>query len=832
MLYTVLFLILCATFAAALWLDRREGEGSAVSAVVKTAVPAVTLILAFITAAAGEHGDQLTIKIEDLRVPPATVAASKTPESFTPYLIVGDRSDAADLFVPPYPDQNLARASMPAEARTFMQLEARRRGEGPAEETGLDAQLTLRSFVGQPDAGIPGMGVIVDGRKIAEGRAATQALIPDRPVRIAVARIDPDGTWVERRSFLVEAPKKPASPILLVLDKPMRASAGSCDEPRLRLSPAVADDAADALYRDPRNLVFSGLGRGGAYPVAERQWLGPIADVSVLCAQSQTRVLWPTAVEPEAARLSFTSQKTFLPWYACVYAVLALIAMHLICGSGWRRSAAERVVVPLLQWLLTLRLLVAVAGLYNDSSLILWQVLWDPLAALVCLPVLAVVALRPGGPELRLLMASLATLVLLAFGGLFIASGGRYGLGLPLLLGLGALLATGVRFWRNGEASPIQVFARLIDEVAGELGRRLAGVKPAFLTWLSGLPPTLTTGAALLALLVIARVGLAIGLPLLGVNSGRERLLGVPLSLVYVPMAILSFALMLDGVGRMRSRTRTALMMIGAFIAAYVLVPMVTRDAGMVLLFGIPIGMGIAHAALTRLDPAPPGWTRLLWLAPLAIPPAATLALALGLLLFGHIPDPAVDIGAHMTAVTQWDRNDIRLLGFIAPDRVHELGTKFAFEWLDLATGLGPVTASPVGQGFLTPSHVQASLLTNQYSDNLTAIHIVWPVGRLGALGIPLVLAAAFAALAPPRPDGAVTGPPAWLTTVWFLAGATLLWSSAYMLMANLNWAPFTGRNVYLLAVSSNGDLAEGLVLVLLMAMGLAVARPSMGAAP
>ncbi|MBW8880285.1 MAG: hypothetical protein JF615_02335, partial [Asticcacaulis sp.] len=47
----------------------------------------------------------------------------------------------------------------------------------------------------------------------------------------------------------------------------------------------------------------------------------------------------------------------------------------------------------------------------------------------------------------------------------------------------------------------------------------------------------------------------------------------------------------------------------------------------------------------------------------------------------------------------------------------------------------------------------------------------------------------------------------------------------AYMVLANLLLVPFTGRNIYLLAVTSIGDLVEGAMLLVLAILTLSAKR-------
>ena len=55
------------------------------------------------------------------------------------------------------------------------------------------------------------------------------------------------------------------------------------------------------------------------------------------------------------------------------------------------------------------------------------------------------------------------------------------------------------------------------------------------------------------------------------------------------------------------------------------------------------------------------------------------------------------------------------------------------------------------------------------------------------------------------------------LLSLWLIFG-----TAAYIILANLQLALFTGRNVYLLAAVSNSDLLEGVTLLGLAFWGLA----------
>jgi hypothetical protein len=111
-----------------------------------------------------------------------------------------------------------------------------------------------------------------------------------------------------------------------------------------------------------------------------------------------------------------------------------------------------------------------------------------------------------------------------------------------------------------------------------------------------------------------------------------------------------------------------------------------------------------------------------------------------------------------------------------------------------------------------------------QLNDNVTAIHLIAPFGRLGAAALLLLLAAA--ALLYTRAALRREGAPSPL----LLAGIAALWTifgaALYMMLANLEVLPFTGKNVYFLAAASGSDLLEGAILIALAVAAAARTRP------
>ena len=112
-------------------------------------------------------------------------------------------------------------------------------------------------------------------------------------------------------------------------------------------------------------------------------------------------------------------------------------------------------------------------------------------------------------------------------------------------------------------------------------------------------------------------------------------------------------------------------------------------------------------------------------------------------------------------------------------------------------------------------------------NDNVTAIHLIAPFGRLGAAALLALLAVGaliYTRGALRDGESRVLPPPlslAGIAALWTVFGAAL-----YMILANLEVLPFTGKNVYFLAAASGSDLLEGAILMAL-AMAAAGRAPS-----
>lgn len=176
---------------------------------------------------------------------------------------------------------------------------------------------------------------------------------------------------------------------------------------------------------------------------------------------------------------------------------------------------------------------------------------------------------------------------------------------------------------------------------------------------------------------------------------------------------------------------------------------------------------------------------------------------------------------AFLQAEADRERNTVRLDAFFNPARLEESGSTLAEEYLSFAAEMRAYNDTFLGRGWLSgpPISPRTELGDVHVDDRLASVHLISPFGRVGALLFLAVLAAAALAagrLAGPLPR-LTAGRATAVLALWVIFGA-----SAYMVLSNLGQAPFTGRNLYLLAATSTSDLAEGLALLGLAAWGLA----------
>jgi cell division protein FtsW (lipid II flippase) len=499
--------------------------------------------------------------------------------------------------------------------------------------------------------------------------------------------------------------------------------------------------------------------------------------------------------------------KLATPWPAVLIVLAWTASLVLLCRELFHRRPVLWTIVSLLQLLLALRLLIGQAAAQADPTLDWREMLGDAAIAYVVVPAALLAWTRAGEPrkpgDLALDLAPpLAAAAVLAWTGHL------------SILALLLVAAWGVAvLWRVANTPPAKGVA------PSRLGRLVerwpAAAREPASSWPSGV----------LLLVIVLVVRLAVG-----AIGWKERIdLGVTvlaISVVYTPLILLGFGRLLAASeakpgGWMRPIVFWLLLALATFV-----VPFTVRDSGYALMF-LPIA-GVAAGLAWRRRVA-----RLPWAAPAAAAMAALLVLpTLGAIGVAH----ADRLGqtAQMSrglsdeqALAMLDRqakasqNLLRLYLIAAPEA---LGADVSTEAEALkvwSAQLSDYTGSLFGRGYLSPANLTA-LRPVQATDNLTAVHLMSPFGRL-ATGLFLALLAAapiaveFMTRSAPLDTRRATG----LLALWCLFGA-----AAYMTLANLQLVPFTGRNAYLLAPTSGGDLLEGAILVALAIWGLAERRP------
>lgn len=223
----------------------------------------------------------------------------------------------------------------------------------------------------------------------------------------------------------------------------------------------------------------------------------------------------------------------------------------------------------------------------------------------------------------------------------------------------------------------------------------------------------------------------------------------------------------------------------------------------------IAAGGGIVFAVLWQRPAA--GW---------AMPIAFAIALGLSF----QLPVLATTTAADRSAARELDdqmqksQNILRIWYSVRPGDVGDFATSSAQNLGAAMAHLHDYGACPesrwpgclAGHGFLSIPRPTV-LAPYHLNDNVTAIHLIAPFGRLGAAAFLLLLGAA--ALLYTRQALREGDPPplklAGIAALWTIFGAAL-----YMILANLEVLPFTGKNVYFLAASSGSDLLEGAILI------------------
>jgi hypothetical protein len=629
----------------------------------------------------------------------------------------------------------------------------------------------------------------------------------------------------------------------LTLDTPEMIPIGNCAEPlsRLAVSPEQLSPEAFSIsaFGNRPNSVLASAAAG--LPISR---FDLCRSTSFAFSSPLDRPAGDNMGGPERRQVQFDVDRMAIPWLLVMLAAAVALVVHAASERLWQDNRLDGQVLAVTQYLLVLRAIIGVEGVFNDSA-IDWRLIFgDAGTALVVLPMILVAARRRSETSVMTLL-SLAGFTILALASLW------WWLGPPDLIGkflsalaLAALAVRAVTL-RFARSSPVERedegggLATSEEEVPGgiwivpkrDLPAVHAPARPLqppttsgrnFFRWRIGIDSPPNFWPFLLALIVGGRI-------LLGLLGYRERIFGIALSAVYVPLLLLVVAAILaQAEADPQRRRRLGLMFLGALAIGAGLVALIINDIGFALVHVPPIA-GVALWRLMRWGKGDGGerpgrTTSLLWAAPVGALVAGYFALW-ALVAFTPPPSdsaPLEDRVAYAVADRSTDPNWLRLRAVFAPDQIPRIGNRASAIQLDQSLLLGELTGTLFGRGWLTPVDLgtfrwQATHL----SDYLSASHVMAPFGRAGALALLLVLAAfAGAAVARRAPP-----PASWPNLAGTLAVWTLFGAAAYMVLANLLLVPFTGRNIYLLSASSGGDLMEGLILLLMARIGLAYRR-------
>lgn len=290
----------------------------------------------------------------------------------------------------------------------------------------------------------------------------------------------------------------------------------------------------------------------------------------------------------------------------------------------------------------------------------------------------------------------------------------------------------------------------------------------------------------------------------------------VNLDVFYVPVAAGLFGYALgvllnecDGtVGRFFRAVGAAI----TFLAlAFALPGFLIRDLGLLLPLSLGSVMTLAFWGMSVQAISKRGWRWLRVLPMLLLPALLFAPYVMSSLVSGASGDRA--------RLAAKDYTILRLIGFSDPEVLSTAGTNSAIateEHIERMTYFA-YPASSFGRGYMSGGPGSGKARETDYTDNVPAVFLLTQFGLPGALLLGLVLVSLL--LLPARMWGDHAIALRWLGTEFALlsVSATVAFAGLYQLAGNTALMPLTGKNVYLLAFRSGGDLASGFAIWMVM---------------
>lgn len=315
----------------------------------------------------------------------------------------------------------------------------------------------------------------------------------------------------------------------------------------------------------------------------------------------------------------------------------------------------------------------------------------------------------------------------------------------------------------------------------------------------------------------------------------KERIGGLPLAVIYVPGFLFMFSLGCAQYWRESRLDQPDGYILRRFVSfATILICMhlaisgvLVSDLGMAI-YALPPSLLLGMIAVHALPRA--GLDRITgtWLAVATLPIVLALAflfaprssIATVEFLSEHeiLSDKLRDPDALVT-----DRQLLRLLQYVDRGKLKSLGTEAAERIVQHLEVMDDYTAQGfIGAGFLRVP-VVAAVRDTSLSDNVPAVYLIGQFGVVGALGLIAALVGLALAI-PALPESVRHETWAWRRFGWGLSAlcaSAIVLAGLYMIAANCQLAPFTGRNLYLLGLNSLGDVWESSLLLGLLSIGL-----------